>query len=353
MARASGRGTRTVTAGVAVALALALGAAPAGAQAPDTEPEAPNQLDLVKVDNSDYPTLDVVVSVPLPEGQPPLPESAYDVLVGSTSRDFSATYLGSDGVELAVVVDAGTPAQLQVVQEVAAALLRRLPAGTSVTLVQSGAEPTVVAPLTDDLAQVDAALGSLSPADPRSTSEAVTAGLDELSGAESTRGSVVVVTADPQGDGRAAARTAVAASRRQIPIHVMAVGVGDMPPVVNPYRLTGGVRIVAEAPEGFVPSLDEVAALSSGHYRLVFTVQRATPERVMVRVAAEGISGEQEVSVEPPPGALRTSGNRRRGPAGQVANQLFPVTPVAAAAAGALIVFLGAYWRRRRRGSWG
>jgi hypothetical protein len=295
----------------------------------------------------------VVVSVPLPEGEPPLPESAYDVLVGTTSRNVSATYLGSDGVELAVVVDAGTPAQLPVVQEVAAALLRRLPAGTSVMLVQSGDEPTVVAPLTDDLAQVDTALGSLSPADPRSTSEAVATGLDELSRAASTRASVVVVTADPQGDGRAAARTAVAANRRQIPIHVLAVGAGDMPPAVNPYRLTGGAGIVADAPDGFVPTLDEIAALSSGHYRLVFTVQRATPERVMVRVAAQGISGEQEVSVEPPPGALRSSGNRRRGPAGQVANQLFPVTPVAAAAAGALIVFLGAYWRRRRRGSWG
>lgn len=180
--------------GGAVAV-LAMVATPAGAAGED--------LEIVAVDSAAHPTVTLTVEPPeslasadLTVGDFTLTENGavVDVTVERASESGSAA---REVLEVVLVVDASGSMQgepLAAAKQAAQAFLAEMPDGTRVGVVVFGDAPALVAPVSDDRGAAAAALDPIAATGETALYDAVTLGLAQFSGDESTRQALVVLS---------------------------------------------------------------------------------------------------------------------------------------------------------------
>ncbi len=224
---------------VGLAYAFALGAA---AAAP-----ASTRGGVLRADTSDYPAVVVRVSPRKPPSLTPVavPTAAFTLTENGTRRDISVAAVSTEGLEVVLLVDAsrsGDAAGGGPVISAAVEFVLRLNEA-SVGIVGFGGEPEVIIPLTDDRAELVAALGTVRSGQGLDLAGALPLALEQFSADGAGHQVLVVLSATPDAGGSMSVEEAAAA-----------LAAGD----VTFYAVHAGAR------EGAVGALDRLAAAASG-----------------------------------------------------------------------------------------
>lgn len=268
---------------------------------------------ILRVDASHSPEISVTAVLPPSLAGRPLPASAVRVTGGGTSLTPSRVApLSAGGLRLVLVLDQAVRPDLVAAQQGAIReILIRLPVGTEVAMVATGAEPKLLAPLSTDRAGAVAALLDLDPATD-APADRITTGLDlarrQLLPARP--GDAVVAV-----DGRPTTKEVPPAVSElaRAGTAVYAVTFGDIPAGYLdglPGR-TGGRAVHVPAANRLLAAYDAVVTEISNRYRIDFTSPSSGRQALELVVATDGFHGTTAFVVDRPGRASPSVGRTR------------------------------------------
>lgn len=270
-----------------VALATLGVAVPAQAQIDDSE------IQIVELNNEDYPTVEVIVDVPPSFADTVLTESQFALQEGGVRRTIDVAKLQeSTAVVLAIDTSgsmSGDP--LSVARQSALTFLDGLPSRHPVAVVGFGETATVVSELTTDRDASRAAVSALVSGGETTLFDALVASAELLTASSADRFSVVLLSDGADTRSLATASEAVSAlSGLNVTLYSIGLETGDS-------RLTELATLTANAGGRYLAATelaqlgavyDDLAARLANQYRITFDATSTGTVDVLVTVAFEG-----------------------------------------------------------------
>ncbi len=277
---------RRVT-GAVLALAVALIAAPAWAQISDSE------IQIVELDNSAYPEIQVIVDVPQSFADTRLTEAQFALQEGGVRRDITVEKLEeSTAVVLALDTSGSMSGEALAVAKVSAlAFLEQLPPQNPVAVVGFGDSASVAAPLSTDRVASQTAITNLVSAGETTLFDALAVSTDLLAGFEADRFAVVLLSdgADTRSTTTAAAAVDGLVSG-EVTLYSVGLETGDSK-LVELQALTesaGGRYLAATELSELDAVYGDLAARLANQYRLTFDATSTGPVDILVTVTSQG-----------------------------------------------------------------
>jgi hypothetical protein len=227
----------------------------------------------------------VVADVRPPVHAPVRPEDFSVKVGGSPVLPTRAVRVFSDQLATGLVVDASGPggAALQAGLSGAANFLLQTPAGTSTAVVADTTPPAVVSPLRSGATDALLALSAVEPRGGRSTTDALSLVVRELTAAPAGPRLVVLYTSAPDAGGEAAADLAERLAGADALLAVVTTG-ADKRYWSQVTGATGGILVAAQ-PSAVIAAFDQVAEALRARYLVTLLTPGQLPARVSVRVA--------------------------------------------------------------------
>jgi tight adherence protein B len=316
-----------------VALATLGVAVPVQAQIDDSE------IQIVELNNEDYPTIEVIVDVPPSFADTVLTEAQFALQEGGVRRDIDVAKLQeSTAVVLAIdTSDSMSGDPLSVARQSALIFLDGLPSRHPVAVVGFGETAAVVSELTTDRDASRAAVSALVPGGETTLFDALVASADLLSASNADWFSVVLLSDGADTRSLATPSEAVSAlSGLNVTLYSIGLETGDS-------RLTELATLTANAGGRYLAATelvqlgavyDDLAARLANQYRITFDATSTGSVDVRVTVAFEGdlavvtTTTELAPAIEAePPVAEPTAGAEVALPAAPVATILEAAVP--------------------------
>ena len=252
----------------------------------------------------------VIVAVPGAGG--PLNAKAFRLWQNGQPMPVRVNPLPASALRLAVVVDAGSGAQLLGAQNAVADLMIGLPGGAEAAVV--GARPArLVQPLTGDAGSVVQALADATFSGPGDDASALKLAVREVLEAPAGRRAVVLITTRPI---PGALASAVSKQLRAAAATLYVAAVPDIAPsLVQLASASGGWAVTASSARSLLPAVDAIGADLVHQYQLAYAtaVPALTPTRLRVAVAEAGATATAEATVRVPAYAPPGQAAARRG----------------------------------------
>jgi hypothetical protein len=258
----------------------------------------------------------VGVIVAVPSSAAPLKARAFRLWEQGRPKAVRVDPLPASALRLAVVVDAGSGAQLMGAQNAVADLMIGLPGGAQAAVV--GARPArLVQPLTSDAGSVVRALADATFSGPSDSTSALKLAVRRVLNGSPGRRAIILITTEPI---PAALASAVSTQLRAANASLYVAAVPDVAPsLARLASASGGWAVTASSARSLLPAVDAIGADLVHQYQLAYTtaVPALTATRLRVAVAEPGgtATGEATVRVpayDPP----RQAAARRDGNAG-------------------------------------
>lgn len=271
------------------AVALVFAVAPPSASAQLTEQE----LQIVDIDTSDYPVINVVVDVPRGFADTTLTDEHFSLEEGGVSRALAVDKLDeTTGIVLAIDTSGSMSGQpISVAKTSALSFLDGLPSSHPVAIIGFGDIVSTASELTTDRADSRAAIQSLVSRGETSLYDGLIAAADVLSAATTDRVALVVLS-DGADTISVADEATVAAALRAEDISLYSIGLET-----GESRLTDLAGLTEDVGGSFLSTTDladlsgvydGLAARLANQYRLSFTATSAGPVEVQVVVTWAG-----------------------------------------------------------------
>ena len=256
-------------AGLVAAVALASVVGPVGAQ--DTPP-ADTELSTGDITVVDFPTLEVVVSLPGSSSGDLDPES-FTVTEGATSITPSITPLAATDLDVVLAIDTSgsmAGAAIDSARAAAAAFAAQLPANARIAVVGFGPEPVVASALTADRNAVAVALAGLRAGGETALHDGVIAAAQQITSDAVARTALVVLSdgADTVSGASLDDAAAIASSRFAV-VHAVSLNTDEQnADALAQLTSGGGVVVQAEDPVALAGVYADVAARIINQYTL-------------------------------------------------------------------------------------
>lgn len=257
------------------------------------------QLAVESVDVSAFPEVRLTVSVPAAMAGADLRPASFALEENGVERDVSVSRLGSDELDVVVLMDtSGSMQGRPIVAAKASALsfVDRLPSGTNVAVVGFGDAPNVASPFTTDRSQTALAIDSLVARGETALYDALGAAATQLAaGTGSTRAVVLLsdggdtVSATPLDQ----AIDAVSATGASFTAIELTTGESNRAALDQMALATGGSVVAVEDPNVLDQVYGSIATRLSNLYELRFESSGA--RRADLRIAVEQDGNRAEV----------------------------------------------------------
>lgn len=297
---------RSVAALVAVLVALAL-AAPVGAQIDDRE------IQIVELDNSQYPRVDVIVDVPPTFADTDLTAAQFALQEGGVRRDIAVAKLQETTAVVLAIDTSGsmTGEPLAVAQQAALGFLDGLTELNPVSVVGFGDTVTVASELSTDRAEARAAVGSLTSGGETTLFDALVTSAELLGTASADRVALVLLSDGADTQSSATVAQAVAAlDAVDVTLYSVGLETGDsqLTELAGLTGDVGGRYLAANDLTQLDAVYDDLAARLTNQYQLTFEATSNGPVEIVVSVSNQGdlaiVTAQAELSpAEATPGA--------------------------------------------------
>ena len=261
-----------------------------------------NEIDIIDVDNSEYPETVVTVSVSREFANQDLSNGAFALAEGGVPRDVTTTFLKKP-IEVILVIDTSgsmTGAPLDSAKGAAVDFLSKIPEDANVGVVGFGQAPIIAAPLTTDRGAIVNAIGSLFADGETAMFDAVNAAVAQFSGADAQR--FVVLLSDGTDTVSAATYDEAATALVNADSTFYAVElVTEQGSVADLQRLSveAGGRVLSTSDIGALNDIyDAIAAQVANLYELTFEATSTGPVELTVAVASGGALADTSTVVE-------------------------------------------------------
>ena len=277
---------KLVAALVAVFATLAL-VAPAAAQIDDRE------IQIVELDNSQYPRVDVIVDVPPSFADTDLTAAQFALQEGGVRRDIAVAKLQETTAVVLAIDTSGsmTGEPLAVAKQAAIGFLDGLSDQNPVAVVGFGDQATVASELTTDRDASRAAVTALASGGETTLFDALVTSADVLGEAAADRVALVVLSDGADTQSAASATQAVAAlNAEEITVYSVGLETGDA-------QLTELAGLTADVDGRYLPATDlaqlnavydDLAARLTNQYQLTFEATSNGPIEIVVTVSNQG-----------------------------------------------------------------
>ncbi|MCB0996058.1 MAG: type II secretion system F family protein [Acidimicrobiales bacterium] len=273
---------------IGLVLAGLLGAAlPASAQLDDAE------IEILSIDTSAYPEVELLVNVPRVFADTELTTGAFAVSEGGVGRTIRVESV-DDAPAVVLAIDtsgsmAGEP--LTAAKLAAFRFLEGLPAGATVSVVGFGSTATVASPPTDDLAAVSPAIDGLFSDGETALYDGLVQSADVLAATPNPQ-RIVVLLSDGADTASAASLDAAAASLSDAGALLYAValqtGDTDTTGLAELTTRVGGRLASLDSVDQLTDAYDAIAARIANQYRVSFSATSSGPVEVIVSVTSGG-----------------------------------------------------------------
>ncbi len=268
-------------------VAIALSGSPAAAQIGESE------IQIVELDSSTYPDIEVIVDVPRSFADTVLTSSQFALQEGGVRRDIDVEKLQESTAIVLAVDTSGSMAgdALLVAKQSALAFLDELPPQHPVAVVGFGDTASVISPLGLDREASRAAVDNLVSGGETTLFDALVTSAEVLGEGDADRYAVVLLSdgADTRSEATVAEATS-ALDAADIDLYSVGLETGDSK-LVELAELTGDVdgRYLAASDLSQLGAVyEDLAARLANQYRISFEATSKGPVEVLVSVASEG-----------------------------------------------------------------
>jgi hypothetical protein len=241
----------------------------------------------------------VGVIVAVPSSAAPLKARAFRLWEQGRPKAVRVDPLPASALRLAVVVDAGSGAQLMGAQNAVADLMIGLPGGAQAAVV--GARPArLVQPLTSDAGSVVRALADATFSGPSDSTSALKLAVRRVLNGSPGRRAIILITTEPI---PAALASAVSTQLRAANASLYVAAVPDVAPsLARLASASGGWAVTASSARSLLPAVDAIGADLVHQYQLAYTtaVPALTATPLRVAVAEAGTTATTEATVRVP-----------------------------------------------------
>ena len=278
--------------------------------------DAPKQLEIVSVDTSSLPTVDITLTVPPGLTGHRLGAKAFTVVEAGRTRLPALTRLPSDALSVVLAIDTsgsmqGTP--IDAAKAAATEFLQKMPSGTQVAVVGFSGTPYIVSPFTTDVAQLTGAIAGVQADGETALYDGVNLAVSQFAGAPGSRHAMVVLS--DGGDTSSAATlqsatAALASGDTSFYGAALLTGETDLRSLNQLASAAGGRVVSASDPAGLTSLYDDIATTINSQYQLSFKATSTGPTTLRVGVDADGVQAATDVEVDlgaaAPVAAVRT-----------------------------------------------
>lgn len=277
-----------VTAALVVAAVLAALTPPAAAQLDDTE------IEILSIDTSGYPEVQLLVNVPRVFADTTLGPGAFAVSEGGVNRTVEVTPVDDIPAVVLLVDTSGTMTgdPLAAVKRAAIRFVEGLPPGATVAVVGFSTTPTVLATPTTDLGEAARAIDALEAGGRTALYDALKVSADLLE-QTTNRQRFVVLLSDGEADNNSTSSTEDTTARlvaSQARLYAMALmtEVTDFSGLADLTAAVGGRLLTLDQLWELDDAYDAIASRIANQYHISFGATSTGPVQVIVSVTSDG-----------------------------------------------------------------
>jgi hypothetical protein len=301
---------------------LSFAAAPHAALAASEDPR------VIAVHTTPESGVSIVLATPAAPTDDELAPDELSVLVDGVSASTTVTPMASSQLSVALVIDTAadtTSEALQAAKSGAAEFLLGLPGGARCMVIQAGAKPRIIAPLSSNRADALTAVSGLRTSGTRSTTDGTSLAAQELASAPAGPRAIIVFTAGSDERGASVEQLTQEVSRAAAVINVVQTGEDQSWSAV--VDGAGGALLRAETAE-VVQSYRRLLDALSDQYLVEFKAPGELPGMAHLTVDTGDV--EWSIDVRLPEADIAEDGAGQTSSRGTAGSDILPVAGVVA-----------------------